>query len=177
MTNRSFRDDVGTAGLTELDYEPGGIGEDLGGKLGVGGEVQDQTGDAGLGFPDTDLAELSVADGDGGGEPAPDLRAGIDEIEEDAVRIAEAILQENRFRGEVNGDASDRSLGPEANVGEDGGLCERRSRHQGEGEQRFGEAAVHLVRKWIRPSVSVKISIGRCSGGFGTSDWGEAVAV
>jgi len=74
------------------------------------------------------LAELGVANGDGGGEPAADLGAGIDEVEEDAVGVAESILVKNGFSGEVDRDASDGTLGPEANVGEDGYLCKRRSR-------------------------------------------------
>ena len=114
--------------MAELDYEPGGVRENFGGKLSVGGEVQDQTGNAGLRFADADLAELRVADGDGGGEAAADLGAGVREVKEYAVRVAEAVLQENGFGGEVNGDAGDGALGPEANVGEDGWLCERRSR-------------------------------------------------
>ncbi len=79
--------------------------------------------------------------------------------------------------GEFDSNASDGTLRPEANVGEDRCLGERRSRCEGNGKERVGEAAVHLVRMWILPSLSVKTSIGRCSGGFGTSDWGEAVAV
>ena len=120
---------------------------------------------------------MSVSDLERGGESAVDLGAGVDEVEEDAVGITEPVLMKNGLGGQFDGDAGDGPLGPKTNVGEDCCLCERRSRYEGNGEERVGEAAVHLVRMWILPSLSVKTSMGRCSGGLGVSDWGEAAAV
>ena len=74
------------------------------------------------------MTKLGIADGDGGGESAADLRAGVEEIEEDAVGVAEPVLMENGFVRKVNGDAGDGTLGPITNVRQDNYFCKRRSR-------------------------------------------------
>ncbi len=118
----------GGSGGAEFYDEAGGVGENFGGELGVGGEIEDQAGDAGLGFADANLAELGVPDGDRRGEPAAELGAGIDEVEEHAIGVAQPVFVKNGFSGEVNRDAGDGALGPEANVGKNVYLRKRRSR-------------------------------------------------